>query len=295
VSVVEALTMLGGVATRRQLVAATSRADVERAIAAGDIHLLARGRYALPAVGEALRHAHRLAGTVSHLSAAQHWGWAVKTTPDRPDVTVARNRNLTLAQRKGVQIHRADLAPDEIVEGVTSRARTLVDCLRDCDFDEALAVADSALRDGQSAKRLVMLAEGSRGPGSRQIRRVAHAASEKAANPFESVLRAIALDVPGLNVRPQVPLYGGAEFLGRPDLVDEALRVVLEADSFEWHGDRAALSNDARRYDAMVVNGWLVLRFAWEDVMFDPDWVRSILEAAVNERTYRPCRTCGAA
>lgn len=227
-SVVEALLLLGGVATRKELVAATSRGDVERAIAAGDIELLARGRYALPAVGEALRHAHRLAGTVTHLSAAQHWGWAVKTPPGRPDVTVPRNRNLALAQRQGVHIHRADLAPDDVVDGVTSRDRTLVDCLRDCDFDEALAVADSALRDGYSARRLVMLAEGSRGPGSRQIRRVARAASEKAANPFESVLRAIALDVVGLSVRPQVPLYGGAEFLGRPDLVDEELRIVME-------------------------------------------------------------------
>jgi very-short-patch-repair endonuclease len=55
----------------------------------------------------------------------------------------------------------------------------------------------------------------------------------------------------------------------RPDLVDEDLRLVLEADSFEWHGDRVALRDDARRYDLMVVNGWRVLRFAWEDVMFD--------------------------
>ena len=75
-----------------------------------------------------------------------------------------------------------------------------------------------------------------------------------------------AIDVPGLDVRPQVPLFAPAEFLGRPDLVDEDLRIVLEADPFEWHGDRAALRHDAR----------------------------SILEAAVAERAQRACPRCAA-
>jgi very-short-patch-repair endonuclease len=56
--------------------------------------------------------------------------------------------------------------------------------------------------------------------------------------------------------------------------------MVLEAESFEWHGDRAALRRDARRYNAMVVDGWLVLRFSWEDVMFQPEYVRAVLVAA---------------
>ncbi len=66
----------------------------------------------------------------------------------------------------------------------------------------------------------------------------------------------------------------------RPDLVDDRLRIVLEADSFEWHGGRSALARDARRYNTLVVDGWLVLRFAWEDVMHDPRYVRAVLVAA---------------
>ena len=62
----------------------------------------------------------------------------------------------------------------------------------------------------------------------------------------------------------------------RPDLVDMRLGIVLEADSFEWHGDRAALSADARRYDLMVAAGWLVLRFSYEHVMTQPDFVRRV-------------------
>ena len=55
----------------------------------------------------------------------------------------------------------------------------------------------------------------------------------------------------------------------------------MEADSFEWHGKRAKLRSDCRRYDELVVDGWIVLRFGWEDVMFEQEWVESILRQAV--------------
>lgn len=290
-SVVEAMLLLGGVGTRAQLLRLSPRADVDRAVETGDIVVLAHGRYALPAADEALSAAHRLTGVGSHLSAALHWGWPVKVTPDRPHVTIPRSRKLTLEQRRGVAIHRADLTTDEIVDGFTSRDRTLLDCSRTFEFGEGLAVADSALREGYSPSRLRALARDARGPGARKIRRVAREARAEAANPFESGLRGIALAIDGLHVRPQVPIWA-SEYLGRPDLVDEDLRIVLEADSFGWHGDRGALRHDARRYNMFVVNGWLVLRFSWEDVMFDPDYVRTVLEAVVIERTQRACCPC---
>ena len=293
-SVVEVLERRGGVATRAALVRATTRAEFERARDGGDIVLVARGRYALATADEAVVAAHRLSGTVTHFSAALHHGWEVKAVPERPHVAVARNRVLKPGQADGVELHRLDLDPDDIDGMFTRPERTLLDCMRAGPFDAALCVADSALRDGFSPERLRALARTARGPGSALIRRVATRADGRAANAFESALRAITYDVPGLHVVPQVAIYAST-FLGRPDLVDERLGVILEADSFEWHGNRAALRRDARRYDQFIVNGWLVLRFAWEDVMFDPDWVRSILTAAVAERTQRTCPACGAA
>jgi very-short-patch-repair endonuclease len=102
----------------------------------------------------------------------------------------------------------------------------------------------------------------------------------RAANPFESFLRAIALDVAGLAVRPQVNIRG-PDIVARPDLVDEDLRIVLEADSFQWHGGRTQLSSDARRYDLLVVSGWIVLRFSYEHVMLQPEFVRRVLARGV--------------
>lgn len=294
VSILEALTTAGGVATRARLIELTSRAEVDRALRSGEVVAIARGRYALPVVDAALAAAHRLSGTVSYRSAALVWNWAVKSPPEAPEVTVPKSRRVTEAQASGVVLHRADLGSDDVSDGVTGRDRTLLDCLRTLPFDEGLAVADSALREGFPPGRLQAIARDAAGPGSRAVRRVAAEATGDAANPFESALRAIALGVPGMSVRPQVAIYD-PRFLGRPDLVDECLRIVLEADSFEWHGGRQALCDDARRYNRFVVRGWLVLRFSWEDVMFHADEVRRVLEAAVAERTEQRCPGCRAA
>ena len=94
--------------------------------------------------------------------------------------------------------------------------------------------------------------------------------------PFESVLRAIALDVPGLDLRPQVAV-SEAGWTGRPDLVDRERRIVVEAESFESQGRRAALRHDCERYTALVLLGWRVVRFAWEHVMFAPEYVAGCL------------------
>jgi very-short-patch-repair endonuclease len=126
------------------------------------------------------------------------------------------------------------------------------------------------------------------------VRRVLGRADGRAANPFESVLRHLALDVPGLRLVPQRVVIGTRQTV-RPDLVDDDLRIVVEADSFEWHGGRADLRRDACRYNLLVVDGWLVLRFSWEDVMFDPDHVRDVLTAAARMRTQvRRCPSCTA-
>lgn len=112
--------------------------------------------------------------------------------------------------------------------------------------------------------------------------RVAQEATGRAANPLESALRGIGLDVSGLHLRPQVLIQEGG-WSGRPDLVDERLRLVVEAESYEFHGNRGALRRDCRRYTALVLLGWTVVRFCWEDVMLAPEYVAEALEMLVQQ------------
>lgn len=278
-AVADLLTGLGGVARRAVLLRVVERGQLDRAVEAGHVVRDSRGLYALPEADQAVRVAARLGGVLSLTSAALRHGWGVKTVPDRPHVTVSRGRD-TRGLRTVAHVHRAELSAHEVIDGVTSQKRTLSDCLRMLPFDEALCVADSALRESGCARVLEQVAEEASGPGARQIRRVAGEATAKAANAFESALRAIAVTVPGLHVEPQGTIQDG-NFSARVDLVDRRLWIALEADSFEWHGSRSALASDCRRYNRMVIAGWLVLRFSYEEVMFHPAAVREVLVAAV--------------
>ena len=278
---VEALKRHGGVASRGDLLQLTSRAELDAAATAAEVLADARGRYALPGTDEGLRAASALSGVLSHTSAALYWGWTVKIVPEAPHVTVRRKRHLNAAQQQAVTAHWRELTLDDLYGAVTAPDRTLRDCMTDLPFDEALAVADSALREGAIRPgRLRALSEEISGPGARQARRVAVCADGRAANPFESVLRAFALDVRGLSVTPQVTIRT-RRLTATPDLVDVDRRLVLEADSHTWHSSRAALRRDCRRYNALVLDEWTVLRFTWEHVMFEANDVRSCLEDVV--------------
>lgn len=276
-SVSEVVGTVGGVARRRTLLRHVSRADLDRAVASGDVVAAGRGRYCLPGVERAVQVASQVGGVVALTDAALHHGWAVKVVPTVPHVVVSRGRRVPPGAPPAVLV-RAELRPDQVDGHWTSVETTLEHCLRRLPFDEALAVADSARREGVGRTVLERLADSVRGPGAQQVRRVVAACTPLAANPFESVARAIALDLPGLDLAPQVRI----EELGfRADLADVRLRVVVECDSFAWHGDRAALASDCRRYNAMVSHGWMVLRLCYEDVMFHPETVRQLLEATV--------------
>lgn len=282
-----ALERLGGVATTAALLRHTSRSRIRSALRRGLIVRDERGRYSLPGVEEAMRAANRLGGVLSEDSAAQAHGWKLKHRPVSPCVTVRRKRTLKPHQRRGVRVRYVDLDPDDVNGLLTRPVASVIRCAARMPFDEALTIADSALRAGVvTQEELIWRAEAEPDRYRARCLRVAHAADGRADNPFESVLRAIALDVPGLCVEPQQ--WIGTT--GRADLADRRLRLAVEADSFAFHGERRMLKRDCERYNAFVLDGWLVIRFSYEHVMFEPDYVREVLRAAVDLLGGRPSR-----
>lgn len=274
---------LGGLATRATLIQATSRADVDRALRDKTLVRVGHGRYAVAHVDTAATTAFAMNGHLCLTNAALHHGWEVKSAPTKPHVVVPRKRNVAHARRRGVELHRYDLGPDDASGIATSRDLTLVQCLRSLPDDEALAVADSALRHGEDATLRRVLAQ-VRGAGAAKVRRIGRAADGRAANPFESATRAICLQVPGLHVVPQLALSTD-HFWARPDLVDREQRLVVECESYQWHGDRKGFLKDVRRYTLLSADGWTVLRFTWDDVMLRPAWVREVLCRAIGVDT----------
>jgi very-short-patch-repair endonuclease len=217
-------------------------------------------------------------GVLSHLSAAVHLGLPVLVRPERVDVTVARGG--TRNAPDGVALHHVDLGDGERDGLATRPLRTVLDCAASLPFREALAVADSALRLGMvRSEDLTHAASGRRGPASAVVRRVAAEANGRAANPFESALRAEVLDAGVRGFVPQQPVRLRTGRTVHVDLGDPRRRVALEADSFEHHGSRQALRDDCRRYDELVCVDWTLLRFAWEHVVLDPLWVRAVVRS----------------
>lgn len=279
------LSMLGGAADRATLVRVCGRAVVDRALRDGKLIRLSRGRYAMASVRDAARIAGTVHGVVSHRNAAVLHGWKVKRLPSRPDVTVRRGRKLSHQQRALVTPHWADLDPRLVQAGRTIKAKTLVDCLRTLPFDEALAIADSALREKDFTPAGVSALAGTiEGRGAGTAARVAREATGKASNPFESVTRAIALEVPGLHVQAQFPVKVSSSLTLHPDLADPALKIAIEAEGFEWHGDSAQLTRDCERYNHLTLLGWAIIRFGWLHVMEQPAYVRRVITQLVAER-----------
>lgn len=277
-SVALTLTRLGGCATSKELRAHHSRRAIAAAVESGEISRSARGRFTLDTTKKHRRAAHARTGAMSHLSAALHYGWKVKTVPDGPHVTFRRNRRLRQGHREGIVPHWADLTSDEISAGVTSRVRTVIDCARTLPFDEALAVADSALRSGKvSRDELREAASAVRGPGRVEAIRVAKHADRRADNPLESVLRALTIEV-GLDLTPQLEVAEPGLY-ARVDLGSEELRLIVEAEGYETHGTRKGLRRDCQRHSLFAVWAWCSIRLAYEDVMFDQEWCLWVLRS----------------
>ena len=287
-NVADQLACLGGVATRQELLAVLTRHELRRALDDGLVERARRGRYILGPGDAAIRLAHELSATVGLRSAALAHGWKVKTTPSRPELIVPPGRKV--AGERRATFRRSKLAEGDKDGLCTTPMRTVIDCARALPLTEALSVADSALRSRTLlAGDFVDAAATVRGAGRTRVLRVLLNASGKAANPFESTLRAISLGVPGLDLRPQVPLRVGGKRVV-PDLVDEALRLVVEADSHEFHTERDQLDSDCWRYDELTLGGWRVFRFSWPQVMHRQAWVTSVLTraaGAVDLLTYK--------
>ena len=280
----EIVRLLGGVARWNEIECLVTRAQVDAELKSGAITRLRRGTYALGDLADVRARAQAAAGTVSHLSAAVDHGWKVKFPPERPTLTLPRTRTLPSAE---LEVHWQNLGPLQVRRGVTRPVETVIGCARAYDLDVALCVADSALRE-RAVTRAQLLAAAEASPRTARAKalRVVQAADGRSANPFESCARAIALDVPGLHVRPQVSIRG----VGRVDLADLVLGIVVECESFEFHSDARSLKRDVRRYTSCARRGLVVVRFTWDEVMFDASYCRQALVDVVALRLQQAVR-----
>lgn len=229
-------------------------------------------------LADVLRRAGRGAA-ISHESAAAVWSIELLEADVRR-LTVPRDRSrLHLPQW---QVVRSDLAPDSVVEvegiRVTTALQTVRDLCRVLPFAPALVAADSAVRLGLVALPS-LLADlcAARGRGCARLRRVGAAVTDRSESVLETLLRAVLLDAVAPPLLQHEVRDRHGDLVARVDLCWPQARLVVEADGFAFHSDRAAYRRDRERLNDLERLHWRTLRFTWEDVMRRPEHVVAIV------------------
>lgn len=189
---------------------------------------------------------------------------------------------------EGCRLHRVDLRADEVMVrdglALTTPVRTLLDCARWLPVGPAVATADSALRRRVVTRPQLECAAAAlpRSRPASAARRVAALADGRSESVLESLARVL-LDEAGLP--PPLPQFRvrdqwGVE-LARVNFAWPEARVVLEVDGFAYHSSRRDVRRDRSRANDLVLLGWRVLRFGWEEVVGHPERVVLAVRAAL--------------
>lgn len=227
----------------------------------------------------------------SHRSAAALWGiegYSART----PELTVPRGQRF---RRRGAIVHEStDLDRTDIVirDGIptTDLPRTLLDLAR-TESDESVALSVQWCRRNLGLTwpqvTAVLRRHARRGrPGIRRLRRViaAHAhRSEISDSAFEDLTIALLVES-GL---PEPVLHHRVRLGDRLVVLDLAypgLRIAIELDGLV-HTEPGVFRADRRRQNAVILDGWLVLRFTWDDFCRHPDRIVGEIRAAVSLRS----------
>jgi very-short-patch-repair endonuclease len=68
------------------------------------------------------------------------------------------------------------------------------------------------------------------------------------------------------------------------DLAVPSLRLAIECHSVQWHLGQSAFTRDMERHRRLTAAGWIVLYVTWNDVMVNPEGLRSEVAAVATAR-----------
>jgi len=247
---------------RAQLLAAgVLPSAIGRRIDAGRLHPLHRGVYAVghrvvSQRGRWMAATLAIRGVLSHRSAGALWG--IRPWDGRIEITTQWAR----AKRRGLVLHRAVLAPDEVTthDGipVTTAARTQLDLagvLQRHQLQQAINEAERLRLEG--ANELTRRHPTKRGTKAlRTLAPPAHTRSDLEAR-FYAFLDDRRFATPQTNV-----LVEGCEV----DAAWPGRDLIIELDSWEYHRTRAQFEADRAKDRRLAAAGWRVVRVTWRDL-----------------------------
>ena len=287
-----------GVVAVRQLVAlGLSASAVRSRVSRGRLHVVFRGVVSVGPPGLLTPKGRVMAATLacrrgtaaSHRSSSMLFElrltrrqWIDVTTPG------ARGR-----RRRGIRIHGGTTltaADVTVIDNIpcTSLARTLLDVAEDATRREVERALDAAeqqrLLDMRAIDDVLARANGRR--GAKLLRAVLDehkVGSTLTRNDLEeaflAICRAAELPPDAVNVWIAFADGGGAE----ADFLYRRQRLIVEVDGRGTHATRRAFQSDRRRDQRLMLLGWRVVRFTWQQVISEPAYVAATLRGLLAE------------
>lgn len=166
-------------------------------------------------------------------------------------------------QMHGVVVHRRKRAAFRTLHrGIptTTPAQTFVEAARRLSLVDRVVAGDWLVDHGWiGLSRLQRFVDTSHDHGVKRARRAMVFVRDRVESPRETVLRLMLVLARLPEPQPNVPLGSRDEFVGRPDLVYLAYRVIVEYDGLHHFQDRAQRDRDIKRREALEALGWRVI------------------------------------
>lgn len=259
----------GGVAHSADVRAAGySRYEMQKAVSVGELERVHRSWLVTGDCSDARRAAARVSGRLSCVSAAREQGlW----TPDAEGIHVAVPGTASRTSSFGLVVHWAQgpvpTARHAVEEPILNVLFHVARCL---DVDQAAVVWESALRTGAVTLAQLKRTQWGIPAASLVLDRVGAKSDSGVETTFLSIARSC-----GVPVRQQVLIDGHR--------VDALIgdRLVVQLDGFEFHGSAKDRRRDMRQDARLVLLGYTVLRFDYQQVMFDARYVQETLINAI--------------
>lgn len=262
-----------------------SERSVQRRAAAGKLHRVHRGVYALVPLRLLTRRGRWMAATLayhravlSHCSAARLLGF--RRGGGRIEVSTIR----AARPKDGLIVHRVRrLPPREVIRVENIPCTTVHRTLLDMAATRPEAEVTGAIRAAEDLRlfdlRELQAMEGR--PGSGVLLRLAQS-EDPAAGITRSELEEVFL---AMCTAASLPLPAANVWLAHlnleADFLWEGARLIVECDSWEFHGTRGAFESDRERDQRLLAAGYATFRCTWRQVLDDPAGVAERLRAAL--------------
>ena len=262
--------------TRQAAAAGVDPRRLTTLVRRGDVIRLAPGVYAAPqeeetAVGLHVRRTRAILQRLGHSAlASHHSALALLRLPlidvDLSVVHLTYRTGRGRHRRGGYQLHPClgdPLSPEGdavgaaaavVGAGLLSGRRTV------------LVAGDAALHHGLTTRESLADALHRRrgAPGIAQVRAAVAALSPCSESPGESLLRD---DMAALGVAvEEQPLIACRGRMYRPDFRIVGTRVLIEFDGIEKYAGASGLRAEKGREEALRADGWIIVRFMWQDL-----------------------------